>query len=55
MKKKSILAVILVLAAMLSLPDNSIAKKKKKSKETFSAQAKSGVIPAWEKGYLEMD
>lgn len=54
MKKKSILAVILVLAAMLSLPDNSIAKKKKKSKETFSAQAKSGVIPAWEKGYLDI-
>ena len=54
MNRKTIIAVIIALAAMLSFADNSFAQKKKKSKDEFSAQAKSGVIPAWEKGYLDI-
>ena len=54
MNKKSIIAVIFAVAAILSFTDNSFAQRRKKSKGEFSAQARSGVIPAWEKGYLDI-
>ena len=44
--------VLMLLTALLCLSGSAYAQKK--SKKKASAQAKSGVMPAWEKGYLDI-
>ena len=47
---KRTIAVVLLFSTILT---TGFAQKKK-SGEEYSAQAKKGVIPAWEKGYLDI-
>lgn len=52
MRKSFTATVLMLLTALLCLSGSAYAQKK--SKKKASAQAKSGVMPAWEKGYLDI-
>ena len=52
MRKGFTATVLMLLTALLCLSGSAYAQKK--SKKKASAQAKSGVMPAWEKGYLDI-